>query len=159
MAKTQTIRFRDDRYYAPTEHMWVKLEDRRARIGLDALGCWAAGTIAHIDLQRPAKRLLRVGAAFGTLEANKFVGALRAPLRGTILAVNEAPLQNPRLLNTDPYGEGWLVVLEPTHFAEDLVSLVHGREAILRYASEKVTEYRQRGILPDDAEQIQVVVQ
>jgi glycine cleavage system H protein len=158
MAKARLMRLPEDRYYAAGEHLWVKVEGGRARLGMDELGCWAAGSIAHVELHHPGKRLARVGAAFGTLEANKFVGALRTPLRGTIQEVNRDLLKNPRLLNTDPYGEGWLAVLEPSHLTEDLAPLVHGRAAIIHYAREKTAEYRRRGILPEEADDIQVVV-
>jgi glycine cleavage system H protein len=158
MAKVQSLKLPKDRYYAPKEHLWVKIEDGLARIGLDELGCWAAGTISYVDLHRPGKRITRLGGAFGTLEANKFVGALRAPIRGAIVEVNPGVLDDPRLVHQDPYDEGWLVRIEPSSLEEDLAALVHGEVAIVRYVTEKIAEYKSRGILPDDAGPVEVVV-
>jgi Glycine cleavage system H protein (lipoate-binding) len=149
MATVENVYLPDDRYYDPQEHLWVKVENEGVRIGIDALGRWAAGTIVYVDLHAPGKRVAQKGAAFGTLEADKFVGALRAPVRGIIKAVNHKLLENPAIVNTDPYDEGWFVVLEPTHLAEDLKALVHGEGAIVRYLQNKIAEYRERGILPE----------
>jgi glycine cleavage system H protein len=149
MAQVENVYLPDDRYYEPQEHLWVKVEPNGVKIGIDALGRWAAGTIVYVDLHTIGKRLGKTGAAFGSLEADKFVGALRTPVRGVITQRNQQILENPALVNTDPYHEGWFVVLEPIHLDEDLELLVHGEEAIARYLREKIAEYRERGILPE----------
>jgi glycine cleavage system H protein len=158
MAKVERLHLPDDRYYDADEHLWVKVADGRATIGIDELGRWAAGTISYVDLHKPGKRLGRRGGAFGTLEAQKFVGALRTPIRGAIVETNPRILDDPRLVNQDPYGEGWFVVIEPSSLEEDLATLVHGKEAIGRYVKRKIAEYSSRGILPDDAPDADVVV-
>ena len=153
MARVEEIFCPDDRSYDPKEHLWVKLEeDGRATIGIDELGRHAAGTISFLDLQAAGKRLLKRGAAFGTLEANKFVGALRTPIRGTVVEVNRALLADPAIANRDPYGDGWFVRIVPSHLDEDLASLVHGDEAITEYLARRIAEYRERGILPEGDE-------
>lgn len=150
MARIESLHFPADRYYDAKQHFWVKIEDGKATIGIDELGRSAAGTIAYVDLAKPGKRLTRAGAAFGTLEANKFVGALRTPIRGAIVAINQAVLDDPRIVNQDAYGRGWFVVIEPTHLEEDLATLVHGEQAIAEYVRTKVAEYQSRGILPEE---------
>jgi glycine cleavage system H protein len=157
VASVQSLNFPEDRAYDPKEHLWAKIEGRRARIGIDELGRWAAGTISYVDLHRPGKRLARIGGAFGTIEANKFVGALRTPIRGEIVETNPRLFDDPHLVNRDPYGEGWFVVVEPSHLEEDLALLVRGDQAIVRYVTEKIAEYKSRGILPDDAGEADVV--
>lgn len=149
MARVEEVFCPDDRWYDEQEHLWVKLEDGRARIGIDELGRHAAGTISFLDLHAVGKRLTKRGAAFGTLEANKFVGALRGPIRGTIVDVNRALLADPGIANRDPYGDGWFVVIEPTNLEEDLAALVHGDDAIAAYLTRRIAEYRERGILPE----------
>jgi glycine cleavage system H protein len=149
MAKVESLNLPDDRYYDSKEHLWVKLEDGKARIGIDELGRSAAGTISYVDLAKPGKRLPRVGGSFGTLEANKFVGALRTPIRGTIVAINPRVLDDPRTINQDAYRDGWFVEIAPTHLEEDLAGLVHGEASIARYVQSKLAEYRSRGILPE----------
>jgi len=152
MAKIEDLHLPADRYYDPKEHLWVKVADGRATIGIDELGRSAAGTISHLDFHRVGRAIARRGGAFGTLEANKFVGALRTPIRGTIVAVNEAVRDDPRLVNEDAYERGWFVVIEPTHLEEDLAALVHGEVEIERYVTAKIAEYRERGILPEESE-------
>ena len=152
MAQVENVYLPDDRFYDPQEHLWAKVEaDGRVRVGIDELGRWAAGTIAFVDLHAPGKRLSRKGSTFGTLEADKFVGALRTPIRGVVTEINQKVLEHPTLVNRDPYGEGWFVIIAPTHGDEDLQLLVSGEEAIVRYLQEKIAEYRERGILPDSA--------
>jgi glycine cleavage system H protein len=149
MPRVENVWLPDDRYYDPKEHLWAKLEDGLVRVGIDELGRWAAGAISFVDLHSPGKRISRRRAAFGTLEANKFVGALRCPVRGILREINRSVLENPRLVNDDPYGEGWFGLVEPTHLEEDLESLVHGEAAIVEYLTGKINEYRERGILPE----------
>lgn len=158
MASMDSIHLPGDRSYDAKEHLWVKIEGGRARIGLDELGRWAAGTISYVDLHRAGKTIARRGGAIGTLEANKFVGAVRTPIRGTIVEANARLHEDPRIVNSDPYGEGWFVVIEPTHLEEDLAALVHGEAAIRRYATEKIAEYASRGILPEEAGEASVEV-
>jgi len=156
MAKVNELHFPDDRYYDPEEHLWVKVEDGRVTIGIDELGRWAAGTISYVDLHRIGKRIVRQGGAFGTLEANKFVGALRTPVRGTIVAINETVRAEPRIVNEDPYGRGWFVVIEPSNLDEDLAALVQGEVNVAKYVQAKIDEYRSRGILPEEASNVTV---
>jgi glycine cleavage system H protein len=156
MDQIERLHFPEDRYYDPKEHLWVRIEDGRARIGIDELGRWAAGTISYVDFHRVGRRISRQGGAFGTLEANKFVGALRTPVRGVIVAVNEAVRNDPRLVNEDPYERGWFVVIEPTHLAEDLAALVRGEAQVGTYVRTKIAEYRSRGILPEEAGEVTV---
>jgi len=156
MAKVNELHFPDDRYYDPEEHLWVKVDDGRVTIGIDELGRWAAGTVSYVDLHRVGKRIVRRGGAFGTLEANEFVGALRSPIRGTIVSTNAALSDEPRAVNEDPYGRGWFVVIEPSNLDEDLTALVRGEAETVRYAQTKISDYRSRGILPEEADDVTV---
>ncbi|MGH7819258.1 MAG: glycine cleavage system protein H [Candidatus Binatia bacterium] len=149
MPKVEDLYLPDDRYYDEKEHLWAKVEGGLVRVGIDELGRSAAGTISFLDFHAPGKRLVRRGAAFGSLEANKFVGALRAPVRGVIREINRRVVENPNLVNDDAYEEGWFVLLEPTHLEEDLQRLVAGETAIVEYLERRIAEYRDRGILPE----------
>ena len=153
MANVEGVYLPEDRFYDPKEHLWVRVEEGLARVGIDELGRWAAGTISFLHFQAAGKRLTRRGAAFGSLEANKFVGALRAPVRGVLRAVNTEALEDPGLVNEDPYGKGWFALIEPSHLEEDLAALVWGNEAIEKYLRTKIEDYRERGILPEGREE------
>jgi glycine cleavage system H protein len=85
------------------------------------------------------------------MEAGKYVGPLKAPVGGTIAAVNQQVLSNPSLLNVDHYEQGWLVVISPSNQAEDVADLVHGPH-VQSWLEAEVTEYEQKGILKKEEE-------
>lgn len=148
MAQVEKFYFPDDLYYEPEEHLWAKIESDIIRIGMDQLGQEAAGTIVHIKIPL-VEKLLRKKDNFGLLEAGKFVGPLKMPIDGRIVAVNQRVLDQPDLVNRDPYGEGWLILVRPENLAENVGGLLYGEEAITRWLAEKVQDYRERGILPE----------
>lgn len=148
MARVEKFYLPDDLYYEVEDHLWVRVEGELARIGMDQLGQEAAGTIEHIKIG-PVDRLLKRRSNFGFLEAGKFVGPLRMPVKGRIIAVNQEVLEQPLLINRDPYGEGWLILVRPENLADDVQELLHGREVITQWLAQKVQDYRDRGILPE----------
>ncbi|MCL5959184.1 MAG: hypothetical protein M1358_07660, partial [Chloroflexi bacterium] len=86
---------------------------------------------------------------FGTIEAGKYVGALRAPVSGVLVEANTAVLAKPSLVNEDPYGEGWFVVVEPSNLEEDLKDLVHGEAEVQAWLEGELKEYRRKGLVKD----------
>jgi glycine cleavage system H protein len=115
-----------DRAYHPADHTWVRVEGEQVRVGMDELGQETCGDMAQL-LLLPVGTVLARGDEMGTLEAQKFVGALRAPVSGVVAAVNDLAVANPRLVNTDPYGDGWLVMLRPSPAEEEeIAELVSG---------------------------------
>ena len=78
---------RTDRYYNLSSHIWVLVGDDACRIGMDALGLETSGTLAHISFGEVGDSLA-VGDPFGSLEAEKYVGPLVAPLSGVVRSVN-----------------------------------------------------------------------
>ena len=120
-----------DRAFDPHHHLWVAARGPTARIGLDALGQERTGPIGFVRLVAVGTRL-RVGDAFGSFESQKFVGQLVSPVAGIVRAVNSRVLDEPQLLNVDPFGEGWLVDLEEVA-PEPLGSLLHTHESIREY--------------------------
>ena len=89
---------------------------------------------------------------FGSIEAGKYVGPLRAPVGGTILEVNQKALENPEIVNEDPYGEGWFVVLNPSDLQGDLADLVHGDDEVLAWLEREIADYREKGLLREEEE-------
>jgi len=147
MAQVEEFYLPDELYYDRKDHLWAKVEGGLVRVGLDMFGQKAAGTVAYIKLFPPGRKVSK-GRAFGSLEAGKYVGPLRAPVGGTIKETNEKVLANPRLVNTDPYGDGWFVVLEPSNLEADLADLVHGAE-VQSWLENELREYREKGLLPE----------
>jgi glycine cleavage system H protein len=150
MATVDRFNFPDHLHYEPKDHLWVSVEDDGFRVGIDELGQETAGTIVHLTLARE-NQFLKKGEGFGLLEAGKFVGPLRMPFNGRILTVNRLVLGKPALINSDPYGQGWLILAEAEDPERALEGLVGGAEDIGRWLRGKVQEYRERGILPDEA--------
>jgi glycine cleavage system H protein len=150
MAQAKEFHLPDDLYYDRKEHIWARLEDDGVRAGVDAFGICAAGTVAYVKLS-PKGRQVQKGRAFGSLEAGKYVGPLKAPVGGTIAAVNQEVLTNPGLLNVDHYERGWLVVLTPDNLAQDVADLVHGPD-VQPWLETEVLEYEQKGMLKKEEE-------
>jgi len=140
---------RPDLAYDFEYHMWVEdLSDGRVRIGMDSLGVETSGTLAHLVMVEPGTELSR-GEPFGSLEAEKYVGPLVAPLSGRVVAVNDTVLSNPALVQSDPYQKGWMVELEVTHWEEERSNLVSGEDRVKARFAQKITEYRLEGVLAE----------
>jgi len=149
MAHADAFELPDDFSYDRKDHLWARVEAGNVRVGLDAFGKKMAGNVAYLKLL-PAGRPVQKGRSFGSLEAGKYIGPLKAPVSGRLVEVNGAVLARPELVNRDPYGEGWLVVIEPTNLAVDLSDLVQGPE-IQSWLDEEVQAYRARGLLGDQS--------
>jgi len=144
VAKVREFYLPDELYYDPKEHLWARLEeDNKVRVGLDMFGQSAAGTIAYIKII-PAGREAHKGRAFGSLEAGKYIGPLKAPVSGKIVQVNDKVIKTPTLVNTDPYGEGWFVLIEPRNLEADLADLVHGAK-VEEWLKAQIEEYISKG--------------
>lgn len=90
------------------DHEWISIEGDVATIGITAFAQSELGDIVYIDINTTGKALA-AEEVFGTVEAVKTVSDLFLPAAGTILEVNPALEANPELVNSDPYGEGWMV--------------------------------------------------
>lgn len=115
-----------DRVYHPDDHTWVRAEGSLVRVGIDALGVETSGDLTQLFLLPPGTHVA-AGDELGTIEAQKFVGPLRAPVSGTVVQINDRVVENPLLVNKDPYADGWLALIEPDAGA-DLAGFVAGDE-------------------------------
>jgi glycine cleavage system H protein len=102
----------DLRYTA--EHEWVQPRSGApVRIGITDFAQDALGDIVYVQLPDTGTEVA-VGDSFGEVESTKSVSELYAPVAGTVVARNDQLAEAPELINTDPYGAGWLVEIEPT---------------------------------------------
>ena len=100
------------------EHEWVKADgEAPVRVGITDFAQDALGDIVYVQLPEIGSAV-RAGDACGELESTKSVSDLFAPVNGTVTAVNEALADQPDLVNSDPYGEGWLLDIEVEDAAE-----------------------------------------
>ena len=90
------------------DHEWVKLEGNTATIGITDFAQGELGDIVYVDIDTVNKHL-DAGTVFGTVEAVKTVSDLYLPVSGTISEVNPDLNNKPELVNSDPYGEGWMI--------------------------------------------------
>ena len=106
------------------DHEWVKLEGNSATVGITEFAQSELGDIVYVDIDAVGKDL-DADSVFGTVEAVKTVSDLFLPLSGKINQVNPALTNQPELVNTDPYGEGWMIkmtVSDIAHYKELMTS-------------------------------------
>lgn len=97
--------------YYTKDHEWLSVEGKIATVGITDFAQRELGDIVYVDIDTVGKELEN-GAVFGTVEAVKTVSDLFLPLAGRILELNPILNKQPELVNTDPYGEGWIVKVE-----------------------------------------------
>lgn len=149
MARVEDYDFPPELWYDPREHLWVRIEagttgvDRAptATIGIDEMGQEALGEVVYVDLAGVG-RVVRRGEALGSLEAEKMVRPVLVPVSGTVVDVNDAVIAAPRLLNSDPYGGGWLVKIRVTRWAAERHELLHGDDAVVVWARREIEAHR-----------------
>ncbi len=90
------------------DHEWIKLDGNIATVGITEFAQSELGDIVYVDIDNIGKSL-QAEEIFGTVEAVKTVSDLFLPLTGTIDSVNPALSNQPELINSDPYGEGWMI--------------------------------------------------
>ncbi len=112
----------DDLKYT-AEHEWVRPEGDVVRLGITSYAQEALGDIVFVTLPAVGAELA-AGQSLGEVESTKSVSDVYAPFAGTVVAVNEALDANPELLNSDPYGEGWIADLRPADGALDDAALL-----------------------------------
>ena len=105
----------DDRRYTQ-DHEWARIEDGRVRVGITDYAQDALGDVVFVQLPERGARL-EAGATFSEVESTKSVSDIYAPLAGTVVEVNSELTDAPQRINEDPYGEGWICVIEPTDAA------------------------------------------
>ncbi len=104
------------------EHEWLLLEGNIATIGITEFAQSELGDIVYIDINTKDKPLV-ADEVFGTVEAVKTVSDLFLPISGTITEINPALEAQPELVNTDPYGQGWMVKVKIDN-PEDVANLM-----------------------------------
>ena len=123
----------DDLFYDVESNIWARLEsDGTITIGMTSYGCSLAGNIVSFTAKKPG-RDVNQGRSCGTVESGKWVGPIKAPVAGEIVAVNEAAVANPALINKSPYGEGWLIRLKPEQWDVQRAALTTGTEAMAQF--------------------------
>lgn len=116
----------DDLYYTQ-DHAWVKVEGDRIRVGITDVMQRLAGDISFIRVPRAGKRF-EEGKTLASVQSGKWAGKIVTPMVGTVVEANTELASNPGLLNSSPYGDGWIAVMEPADLATGLSTLMHGAD-------------------------------
>jgi len=128
LVKVDDYEVREGLYYSK-EWAWVKVEDGKARIGITDYAQKQLREVVFAELPNVGDEIVK-GEPFGTVESVKSVSDLVAPVSGKIEEVNEEVVDNPQLINEDPYGKGWLIVVSPSNLDEDLKTLMSFEESV-----------------------------
>jgi glycine cleavage system H protein len=104
------MEYPDDLYYS-REHIWVRIKGSQGTLGITNYAQHEMGDVLFADLVEEGTQVEK-DEIFGTLESSKAVSELHAPVSGEILSINKDLDEEPSVVNDDPYGNGWLAVIE-----------------------------------------------
>ena len=108
------------------DHEWIKIEGDSATVGITEFAQRELGDIVYVDIPSVGKEVAREDT-FGTVEAVKTVSDLFMPLTGTVTEINSALDSSPELVNSDPYGDGWMVKITVAD-ASEIAGLLSAEE-------------------------------
>jgi len=128
MAKIDNYEMPDDLYYT-ADHAWIKVEGKLLRIGITDFMQQLAGDITFIRVPRAGKDM-EEGKTLFSLQSGKWAGKVQMPMNGKVVEANKDLAANPKPLNAEPYGEGWVAVIEPANLSEGLNQLLFGEKAV-----------------------------
>jgi len=115
--------------YYHKEYLWARIENGKVRIGMTDYAQKQLREIVFVELPSVGDTITK-DEPFGTVESVKAVSDLIAPISGTIEEVNEELDAKPELLNEDPYGEGWILVVTPTDLEAELKEIMDFNTAV-----------------------------
>lgn len=124
MANISGYEMPDELYYNE-EHSWAKVEGSKVRVGMTDFFQREAGDIVFVDLPDEGDEVTQ-GEVCGKIQSRKWIGKLVAPVSGEVVELNEDLEDDPTLINQDPYGKGWILVIEATSLESELKNLMHG---------------------------------
>ena len=105
------------------DHEWVRIESERCRVGITDYAQDSLHEIVYADLPKVG-RVLGKGESFGTVESVKAVSEVYSPVSGEVVAINQKLADAPELVNKQPYGEGWLILIRHSKLEEEDDSLM-----------------------------------
>ena len=129
MAEIEGYDMPDELFYHK-EHGWARVEDDgKITVGMDGLFAKTAGDIVYVDMPMEGDDVSQ-DETIGKVQSSKWIGKLISPIGGEIAELNEAVETDSTLINSDPYGEGWILKIEPSNKDEDLGNLMQGAAVV-----------------------------
>jgi glycine cleavage system H protein len=108
------------------EHEWIKVEGDKGRVGITHYAQDQLGDVVFVELPKKGRQLRQM-EAFGAVESVKAVSDLYCPVSGEVVEVNSTLEQKPELINQDPYGQGWMIVVKVRN-AKELTALMSAQQ-------------------------------
>ena len=99
------------------EHEWAKVEGKRVRVGITKFAADRLSDVVYVELPKVGSEVAFM-QTFGVVESVKAVSDLYSPVSGKVVEINQALVEKPEVINTDPYGEAWMIVVEPRDLSE-----------------------------------------
>jgi glycine cleavage system H protein len=99
------------------EHEWTKVEGTRVRVGITKFAADRLSDVVYVELPKVGTEVTFM-RAFGVVESVKAVSDLYSPVSGKVVEINQALVEKPEVVNTDPYGEAWMILVEPRDLNE-----------------------------------------
>jgi len=99
------------------EHEWAKVEGKRVRVGITKFAADRLSDVVYVELPSVGTSVSFM-EPFGVVESVKAVSDLYSPVSGKVAEINQALVEKPEVINTDPYGEAWMIVIEPKDLGE-----------------------------------------
>ena len=120
--KVDDYEIRDGLRYTK-EHEWMVVEEANCRVGVTDYAQKSLHEVVYVDLPQVGKQL-KQNEVFGTVESVKAVSEVFSPISGVVTQRNEELVQSPELVNKDPYGAGWIVIVKPSQLDADTKALL-----------------------------------
>ena len=140
MAKVDKYEMPEDLYYT-TDHAWVKIEGNQIKVGITDFMQQLAGEITFVRVPRVGKDM-EAGKNLCSMQSGKWAGKIAVPVTGKIIDVNKDLASAPKPLNDDPFGQGWIAVMEPANMADVEANLLKGDKAI-DFIKEEIAKHAQ----------------
>lgn len=140
MATVKGCNIPDDLYYNVENNVWLRREaDGTVTLGMTAYAAALAGQIVSCTPKKVGRSVEQNKSA-ATVESGKWVGPVKAPVSGEVVAINDAVVSSPATINSDPYGSGWMVRLKPVKWDADSGGLVTGGAAATAFEAKMNAE-------------------
>lgn len=129
----------EDLYYEEN-HFWVRQEGDLLVMGMDDFAQKMADLIVYVQLPAEGKKL-KVGKKFAKIESGKWLGKIYAPVNGALAVSNQELETNPKLINDDCYGRGWMYKIKPDD-PNEIQNLIHGAERVEKWLLADIEKYK-----------------
>jgi glycine cleavage system H protein len=132
VARVNNCNIPEDLLYVIDKHVWARNDGDLVTVGMTDVAQHLAKSIIAVTPKKPGRAVPR-GRNIATVESGKWVGPVPAPVSGEIAEVNTALEATPGLINTDPYGAGWVARLRPSDWDAEVGELATGPEGVEAY--------------------------